>query len=213
MKRKDKNCDNMINKRCNMYPYNQKKEFIKNGVFITFILLIAIFSTHYIYYKFETDRNIDFNSESLDVTYHEKTGDLLAITKVAPLTDSVGLTSKTYTVSIKNNLTEKVNYKVQIIDDKEKIIEDDCGEYQIPKDDIKISVKVNNKSNRIYLLEDLENGILLEDKINALEKLDVSIRLWVKQDSTLPLGAKLHYHGKIRIIEEEKSYAIKVGEK
>ena len=191
-----------------MFSDIQKKEMIKNAIFITFILLIAVFSTHYIYYKFETDRNIDFNSESLDVTYHEKTGDKLSLLKVTPVTDSVGLSSKTYTVSIKNNLTEKVNYKVQIIDDLEAVEKDECGEYQIPKEDIKISVKINNKNNKIYYLSELENGILVEDKINALEKLDISIRLWIKQGSTLPLGAKLHYHGKVQIIEEETSYAI-----
>ncbi len=191
-----------------MFSIYQKKEFRKNVIFIACILLIAVISTHYIYYKFETDSSVDFNSESLDVIYHEKTGDELSIVKVTPVTDSVGLTSKTYTVSIKNNLTEKVNYKVQIVEDKEKIKEDDCGEYQIPKEDIKISVKINKKDNKIYNLEELENGILVEDKINALEKLDISIRTWVSQDSSLPLGAKLHYHGKIRIIEDEDSYAI-----
>lgn len=191
-----------------MFSYSQIKEFKRNAIFIFFILLIAVVSTHYIFYKFETDRNIDFNSKSLDVTYHEKTGDKLSILKVTPLTDSVGLTSKTYNLSIKNNLTEKVNYKVQIIDDLDAIKDDDCGEYQIPKEDIKISIKINNKANRIYLLEDLENGVLLEDKIDALEKLEISIRLWVRHGSTLPLGAKLHYHGRIQIIEEEDSYAI-----
>ena len=191
-----------------MFSYGQKKEFFKNAIFITFILLIAIISTHYIYYKFEKVRNIDFNSESLVVTYHARTGDKIYLLKVTPMTDSVGLSSKTYTASIKNNLTEKINYKVQIVDDLEKVEQDACGEYQIPKEDIKISVKVNKGDNKIYTLDELENGILLEDKIDALEKLDVSIRLWVSQDSTLPLGAKLHYHGKIRIIEEENSYAI-----
>ena len=191
-----------------MFSYRQKKEFMKNAIFITFILLIAIISTHYIFYKFETDRNIDFNSESLDVTYHARTGDKIYLLKVTPMTDSVGLSTKTYNVSIKNNLTEKVNYKIQIVDDLEKVEQDGCGEYQIPKEDIKISVKVNKKDNKIYTLEELENGILLEDNIAALEKLDISIRLWVRQDSTLPLGAKLHYHGRIRIIEQENSYAI-----
>ena len=52
-----------------MYTYNRRKEIIKNGVYIIFILLIAIISTYYIYNKFQVDNNIDFNSDSLDVTY------------------------------------------------------------------------------------------------------------------------------------------------
>ena len=36
-----------------MYTYDRKKEIIKNTVYITFILLLAVISTHVIYYKFQ----------------------------------------------------------------------------------------------------------------------------------------------------------------
>lgn len=186
-----------------MYKYNRRKEIIKNTIYTIIILSIAIISTHYIYFKFQGDREVDFNSESMDIVYHETTGDKLTILKVTPVTDSVGLSSKSYMISIKNNLTENVKYKIKIVDDLETIVEDQCEENLIPKDDIKISVRVNKGQNKIYNLSELEEGILLDDEIYALENINISIRLWVKQDSKLPSGSKMHYHGKIQVIEDD----------
>ena len=90
-----------------LYRYNRRKEIVKNTVYIFFILLLAVVSTYYIYQKFQGNHDIDFSSESLDVTYHENSGDKISLTKVIPVTDSVGLSSTAYLISIKNNLTEK----------------------------------------------------------------------------------------------------------
>ena len=191
-----------------MFSYNQKKEFIKNIIFVLFILLIAVVSTYYIYHKFQDDRSVDFNSDSLDVTYYEKTGDKISLLKVIPVTDSVGLTSKAYLISIKNNLTEDVRYKVRIVDDIDKVKEDGCEDKIIPKEDIRISIKSDQKEYKIYNLSDLEHGILLSEKIKALDTKNISIRVWVNQDSTLPRGSSMHYHGIMQIIEEDKNIAI-----
>ncbi len=192
-----------------MYSEIRKREIIKNTIFIIFILILAVIPTHYIYYKFQGNRNIDFSSESLDVVYHESTGDKLTISKVTPVTDSVGLSSsKAYNISIKNNLTERVNYKIRILQDVDTILEDECEEYLIPEDDIRISVKVNKKENKIYNLSELEDGVLLENTIEALANNNIAIRLWVNQDSTLPRGAFLHYHGIIQVVEKDYSIAI-----
>lgn len=187
-----------------MYQINRRREIIKNTVYIFFILLLAVISTYYIYNKFQGARNIDFNSESLDVTYHEKTGDKLTLNKVIPVTDSVGLSSKAYLISIKNNLTEKVNYKLKIVDDLEQIKEDQCENNLITKDNIRISIKENRKNNKIYTLSELEDGLLLDDEIGALEKKNLAIRIWINQDSTLPMNAKMHYHGIMQIVEDDK---------
>lgn len=187
-----------------MYQINRRREIIKNVIYIFFILLLAVFSTYYIYDKFQDSRNIDFNSESLDVTYHEKTGDKLTLNKVIPVTDSVGLSSKSYTITVKNNLTKKVNYKLKVVDDTKLIEEEQCQDSLIPKDDIRISVKLNNKNNKIYTLSEIEDGLLLDETVDALEKENISIRLWIKQDSTLPMNARLHYHGIMQLIEDDQ---------
>jgi hypothetical protein len=182
-----------------MYKYNRKREIIKNIIYISIILLLAIISTYYIYNKFQGDRNIDFNSESLDVTYHENSGDKISIVKVTPVTDSVGLSSKSYSITIKNNLTENVDYSIKVLDDLETISNDLCSNNLITEDNIRISVKVNKNDNKIYTLNELENGLLLSNTIGALESDSIAIRVWIKQDSLLPLGSTMHYHGSVAI--------------
>ena len=187
-----------------MYRYNRKKEIIKNTIYIIFILLLAVIPTYYIYNKFQGVSDFSVNSTLLDITYHESTGDRISLTKATPVTDSVGLSSKAYNITIKNNLTEEVNYKISILDDLEKIEEDLCDATLIPREAIKVSIKTNKIGNKIYNLNELENNILLEDTMDALEKKDISIRVWVRQDSGIPSGSKLHYHGKIKVEEINK---------
>lgn len=185
-----------------MYKEMRKREIIKNTIYVIFILLLAVIPTYYIYNKFKDDMDISLNSTSLDVTYHEKSGDKITLTKITPVTDSVGLSSKAYSITIKNNLTEKVDYKVKLSDDLEEIARDACNDILVSKDSIKVSIKTNKMSNRIYSLDELEDDILLTDTMEALEKKDISIRVWVKQDSNIPSGARLHYHGIIQVNEE-----------
>ena len=115
-----------------------KKEIIKNTFIVGIILLFASISTYFIYNKFQTTRNVDYNSKSLDIVYHDN-GNKITIDKVTPMTDSVGLSSKSYNLSIKNNLTVPVDYKVRVLDDSELDIEDEDN--LIPKEDIRISIK------------------------------------------------------------------------
>ena len=184
-----------------MYEYNRKKEIIKNTVYITFILLLAVVSTYFIYNKFQKNRSIDFNSDSLDVTYREASGDKITIKRITPVTDSVGLSSKAYTMTVKNNLTEDVNYCIKIIDDTEEN-ENYPEESLISKDNIRISVKVNKDETEIYNLDELDEleQVLLDREIEALGTDNISIRIWIKQDTK--------YNGLIQLVENNTSVAI-----
>ena len=49
----------------------------------------------------------------------------------------------------------------------------------------------------------------------ALEKEEVSIRVWVSQNSTLPLGSNIHYHGIVEVedyIADDVVAASEMGE-
>ena len=191
-----------------MYSYNPKKEVMKNVIYIGIILLIAIISTYKIYYKFQDDRNVNFNSDSFVITFHEKTGDKVNITKVTPVTDSVGLSSNSYSFSIKNNLTEKAHFEVILVDDLESVTDDNCIDKLISKENIKVSIKNGKKDNKIYNLNELEDGVLLSDKISALEEREISVRVWVDKNSSLPIGSDMHYHGTIKVLEDNGSVAM-----
>ena len=187
--------------------YNYRKQRIKSALIICFILALAIFATHHIYYKFQNERNTDYSSESLDITFHEETGDKVTLSRVTPVTDSVGLASQSYTFTIKNNMTIPVNYTVKLVDDLEMVFEDGCSEYQMPKDIIRVAIK-DNKKTGIYNLEELNEGILVQTKIKPLKEEEYTIRVWTKQDITLQAGAVRHYHGKIQIVEDDREVAI-----
>lgn len=182
--------------------YNRRKQIIKSGIIITFILMVAVIATHHIYYKFKNERNVLYNSESLDIIFHEKSGDKVTLTKVTPVTDSVGLSSKEYNFTVKNNLDTKVNYSIKLLDDKKSVIVDECGEYLMPKDIIKVSIKEEKNSDKIYILNELDNGTLKKDSIKGHGEKNYTIRVWVGTN-TLTTGTNLHYHGKIKV-EEEK---------
>ena len=98
-----------------MYKSIRRRETIKNVVYISLILLVAVVSTYLIYNKFVDERKLDSSSDVLDVTYHDNSGNKIAITKVTPVTDSVGLSTNNYGLTLTNNLTEKVNYKIIVI--------------------------------------------------------------------------------------------------
>ena len=191
------------------YNYNRKKEITKNALIIGFILFIAVFSTYKIYYTFNDSENIDYSSESLDITFHEDSGEELDITKVTPLTDSVGLTTKGHTITITNNLTESVKYSIKIVDNVDKMEEQDCVGITIPREEIHISIKESGKRAEVYKLSDLEDGLLLSTTSKALEEKTYTIRLWVNADSTLPSGSDHHYHGLIQIFENDTTLAVK----
>ncbi len=190
--------------------YNRKKEIIKNALIISFILAIAIFSTKYIYNSFTNETEIDYSSDSLDIRFHEDTGEELDITKITPLTDGTGLSStKGHTITITNNLTEKVNYKIIIVDNTEKMENQNCEGITIPREEIRVSLKKSSGQTEIYKLSDLEDGVLLSTTAEALEEAKYTIRLWVNNDSSLPSGSEHHYHGLIQIIENDQTVAVR----
>lgn len=191
------------------YKYNIKKEIIKNTILITIILCLAVFSTYYIYNKFSDTETIDYSSDSLDITFHEKNGDELDITKITPLTDSVGLSSKGHTVTIKNNLTEPVKYTIKITDNIEKMLEQECMGITIPREEIRISIKKSSDTIEVYSLSELKDNTLLSTTIKALGEDKYTIRIWVNNETTLPSGSENHYHGLIQIFENDMTLAVK----
>jgi len=184
--------------------YTRKQEFI----IIAFILILCLVSTYFIYNKFSDERKIDYNSENLEVIFNDKTGDKITIKKITPLNDSVGLSTKAHNFELNNNLTEKINVKIILEDDKKAVEKDDCSERLIPRDNIKVMIKKNNTESDIYRLSELEDGVILEDELEPIAHNTYAIRLWVDKDTALPAGSNFHYHGKIKIIEEESLVTI-----
>lgn len=188
--------------------YNRKKAIIKNITFIILILSIAIIATYNIYYHFMNATNIDYSSESLDIIFHEKNGAKVSLTKAVPVPDSVGLSSASYTFTIKNNLTEPVSYQIKLVDDIDSMMIDSCEEAQLPKELLRVSVKGDNGKNEIYTLSELEDGVLETNVLQALGEKNYAIRIWLTSSPTMNIGNDLHYHGMIQVVEENTEFTI-----
>lgn len=187
-----------------------KKELIKNGFIIGIIILLACFVTFKIYNKFHGERSVDYSSKSLDVVFHENTGDKIILDKATPLTDNLGLATKSYTFTITNNLTEEVPITIKLVNDEEaindmKCDQGKCDEVLIPKKDLKVSIKENNGKNQVFALEELKDDVLLDTNIDALEENTYTIRVWVKDD--VELDSNLKYYGKIQVVEDNNILA------
>lgn len=187
-----------------MYQLKARKKEI---VVIVFILAFALVATYKTYYKFKDSRNVDYNTSTIDVTFHEKTGAEVNILKLTPVRDSVGLSSKAYTFTIKNNTNASLKYSINIDDNEMKVTDDDCLEYQIPHNLIKFSIHKNGEQNRIYTLSDLVNGEVLTRIIKANQQEEYTMRFWISGDS-LQTGASLHYHGLIKVNDLGNQVAI-----
>lgn len=183
----------------------------KEIVVIAIILLFAIFTTRYIYDKFEKVGNVDYNTDTLDITFHEESGAEVNLLKVTPVTDSVGLSSKAYKFTIKNNTNSSVRYSIYINNNKQLVEKDDCGEYQIPNNIIRFAIHKENEKNQIYTLSDLINGRVVSRIIKAKEKEEYTMRFWIVNNNTLPTGVKLHYHGLIDVKDEGVEIATSIN--
>ena len=183
-----------------------KKLIVKNVIIIGIIILVACFFTYKIYNRFHKERSVDYTSSSLDITFHDKSGEKISITKVTPLSDNLGLSGKPYDFSIKNNLTEPVKVTIKLVDDNETIEKDNCIESSIPKEYIKVSIKENNGKNEVYTMSELTDNILLETEIKALDEQNYTVRVWVASEIETT-NFDLHYHGKIQIIENDSILA------
>jgi hypothetical protein len=177
-----------------------KKMLIKNVFKITIIILFACLSTYFIYNKFHNDRRVDYSSESLDITFREESGDKITLDKVTPLNDSVGLASKSYEFTIKNNLTEKIDVTIKLVKDEEVIEEDECLERLIPEKFIKVAIKENSRLNDIHTINELVDETLLTTTLEPLENRNYNVRVWTSSEMN-ETNEDLHYHGKIVILE------------
>ena len=68
-----------------------KKFIIKNVLIISIIMAFAMFTTYKIYYKFKNERNTDYTSASLEISFHEKQGNKISITKSSHVYDYIGI--------------------------------------------------------------------------------------------------------------------------
>lgn len=179
------------------YKKIQRRYMIKNCLFILFILIFACLSIYFIYDKFKDTRDEILSSDSLEVAFHNKDGSRVSITKVNPVSDAVGLSSKAYTFTIKNNTNKKVRYVVKLKEDLSSVPND---AEVIPLNIIKMGIHRRGEVSSIYNLDDLEEGIITDRVIGPKKEVHYTIRFWISQHS-LAIDGDFQFHGKLEVEE------------
>ncbi len=184
---------------CTLLTY-YRKQMIKSGIIITFIIAFALISTYHIYHQFKDTRNQTNNSKSLEVTFHEKAKDKVFLSKAVAVSDSVGLSSRAYTFTIRNRLNIPVSYTIKIVKDDTMILDDDCLERQIPLTFIKGAIHREYSENKMFMLTDLKDNRIESRKLKGGSSVTYTVRFWTT-NHTLPLDSDMHFHGKILVLE------------
>ncbi len=179
---------------------NSKKYLVKSASMIIFILAIAFMGTYIVYNEFNNTYNEVIETESLTITYQDKERDLLKLENATPVSDGIGKSSNPIKMSLKNNTEEEIKYTAKILLDAEALLECKCSDLLLNEKEVKVNVFVNNREVITVLLNDLENGILLDEVLLPNEEVDLSFRIWVEQGSNVE--QENVYYGQI-VIEEK----------
>ena len=181
---------------------NYKRYMIKNTFIITFLFIFAIVATYIIYNKFINLREKDVDTGKMEVVFHSKDSNKINLTSFIPVTDAVGLSSKEYDFTVKNNSQEKVKYKIMLVDNLEIIKNDNCDNKIIPKELLKLSLRVDHQAPILRILSEYGDNVLFEDVLDAKEEEDYSVRIWALKNDFL-IDKESHFHAIIKVIEEE----------
>lgn len=178
------------------YKKIQREFIIKNVLFILVILFFACLSIRFIYDRFKDTRDEILSSESLEVAFHNKNGNQVSLTKINPVSDAVGLSSKAYTFTVKNNTNKKVHYIVRLKEEKSK----NGGSEVIPLNIIKTGIHSEDEVSSIYNLDDLDHGIITDRYIGPMKEVHYTIRFWISQHS-LAIDGDFQFHGLLEVEE------------
>lgn len=184
-----------------MYKQARRKMFIKTTVFMILILGVSIFSSILIYNRFKSVRDKKYNSPSLEVTYHSKTGKNISITKVTPVTDYVGLSGYAYKLTIKNNTNKKVKYNIKLLEDEKTYFKDDCVDKKIPKSIIKLGIHKSGDSSKIINLDDIDDDVIATGVLRPKKEEKYTVRIWISHNDSIVIDKNLHYHGLLQVTE------------
>lgn len=181
----------------NYYKMLQKKELKRNIIFISFILIFATVSTYLIYNKFKDERDYKLNLPEIDATFHS--GNRVSIYDYTPVRDSVGLSMKPYTITIKNNTNKKTNFSITLKSD-DSFKDKKYKKYErLPNSAIKVSVHENGHDTEIYNLDDIDS-VLVKKSLKPKEEVNYKIRVW---ETKIDIDSGNYYYtGKFDVIGE-----------
>ena len=184
-----------------MYQKYYRKHMIKSAIIIIFLFAFAIISTYLIYNNFSNARQKDVDTGEMEVIFHSQAGNKINLTRFTPVSDAVGLSSTEYDFTVKNETENSVSYKIVLEQNPKRIANDGCEYKTIPKELLKLSLRVDHKTPVAKILSEYENNIIYEDTLEPNSEEDYSIRLWAINNDFV-IDRDSHFHAIINVVEE-----------
>ena len=184
-----------------MYQKYYRKHMIKSAIIIIFLFAFAIISTYLIYNNFSNARQKDVDTGEMEVIFHSQAGNKINLTRFTPVSDAVGLSSTEYDFTVKNETENSVSYKIVLEPNPKRIANDGCEYKTIPKELLKLSLRVDHKTPVAKILSEYENNIIYEDTLEPNSEEDYSIRLWAINNDFV-IDRDSHFHAIINVVEE-----------
>lgn len=177
----------------------EKKEHKFSLIILAICLLFCVIAVSYAawikIFNGEQEQSID--TATLILTLNESESNEISLINTIPVSDTKGLTYEPYTFELQNSGSIEANYRIKIIDDDDKYIDDGCSDKKLDWANIRYSFKKNNEVATIGNLSDV-NGVLNIGKIDANQIDKYSLILWIKADATNEIMDR-HFHGIIKV--------------
>jgi len=182
------------------------KLYIPLFVMMILILVVIVSTTSFGFFEYLKKSNTTNKVSTANLIVQVDDTDSVSIsnTNALPIYDEMGRKGKPYTFDLNNIGSVGVNYEVRLIDDKDAIKADDCGNIQMPKTSLKYQLIKNGIVINEKILSEGDFNVIDSGYIDAKTLYEYELRIWIHQDAGLEIMGK-HFHGKIEVIVSDST--------
>ena len=200
MSKKDKKKNSVIHKM-------KKREVELIVFFVILITIIIIISSYFVFSSFNKNKEYNiYTVGNLKVKYNKNNAgieDTINIVNQTPIKDNKISDLKPIKLIIENPSNKKVNYTINIEEDKNMIKKDKCKDKQYNIKYLKYSI--NNKKNKTFK-KSKSNYLIYKDSIDSNSKKEYSIKVWVSKNLYKSKNKlNKHFHAKVVVHTKDEN--------
>lgn len=183
-----------------MKKNEEKKRENKLGLIVFILcLFICFIAVGYAVWTqvFKGEKVNELNTATLILTLDEESTNGISLLNSVPVTDAKGQTYKPYTFKVRNSGTTDANYRIMLVNDTDRYLEDSCNDKKLSWQNIKYSFAKNGDTATTSLLSESE-GILNMGTIKVGEEDSYSLKLWINSEAGNEIMNQ-HFHGLIKV--------------
>ena len=151
------------------FDINKKKSNKKRIVFLALTLIMFLgvsLAAIYFVYVFNDERDNELLTGLISINFTEGS-EIINLENQVPVIDEIGLENTPYTFTVKNTSAIPINVRIQLVPESDNTINLAAVRYAFYKDDklIKIGNVDTKNNNTIYLLDNFEQGAIINGKL------------------------------------------------